>query len=276
MPAWIHVLIWNSLSSLADWLRAPSDWAQARIWETRDAINWTRGDVINWLYWFFNDVVPGFVPGREWVRDALINIVNWTFDQSTRILSLAIEWFWFHRDWGWNEWVWVARVLQFRQDLDTALDGLWRDLQAWVGAMWTGLRDWVGATIQGVRDWVGAMWTGLWDWVGAAIQGVRDWVGAMWSSVWDWVGARLQELRDWVGAQSQGLQDWVGATLGGELRPIRDWITNAQQLLDWVGDAAAELQAFRDDPAGYLWAKWEKALWPYVESWLIKVWDGVF
>mgnify|MGYP001607904677 FL=1 len=276
MTAWLVSFVHWPLTAFADALRWASDNALGRVNGANDDISNLRNDLINLIWWWFTSVIPDWVPGRDWVRDIMMAAVSRTFDAPLTILERVRDWFWDNRDWGWGEWAWVARVLGFRESLKFIIEQIGNSVADWVGARLQGAFDWVNAALQGVRDWVGAIWQGFVDWVGAALQGVRDWAEARLQELRDWVGATWTGFWDQVGARLQELRDWVGATIANALLGINDWIANAQKTLDWVDDAAAEIQAFRDDPAAWLWARWERHLWPYVESWLVKVWDGVF
>lgn len=51
------------------------------------------------------------------------------------------------------------------------------------------------------------------------------------------------------------------------------WATGIQSSIDWIDDAAADLDSFRQDPATYIWDRLSPGLLARLEPWLSQRWD---
>ena len=57
---------------------------------------------------------------------------------------------------------------------------------------------------------------------------------------------------------------------------IASWSYSIQSSIDWVNDAATDLDTFRNDPAGYVWTRLLPGLLGRVETWLSQAWDSEY
>lgn len=276
MTDWLADLVYNSLTWLIGRLDGVSYAIYLAVYNIRLAYFSARDGVMGAIIFFFTSVVPDWFPFRDGIKDILLSIIAGVFIPIGSIFDWAFYVFWDNRDFEHETWTWITPFVLFREDLVYTIRHMFDGVSDLVDSLLTQLRDWVDALLQGVRDWFGALLQGVRDWVNAVAQSIRDWAAAGFSGLVLWVEGIAQGIRDWQSAIWATFQDWVGATIDGALGGIRSWIADAQLSLDWIRVTSVNLQAFLDHPLDWLWVRIERDLWPKVELWLIKVWDGVF
>lgn len=272
---------------------AAADLAWAVLWDVVNARNeldnWiAAAQDSSWLRW-----IPSWGDLLGWIRE----INSRVFLALIRVPTWGINWFNDRRDDGTGEFwwtLWLQALFDSLVDQFTAIGEFFDGVPALLDDRASNIMTWLDQRMAALRSELLDLLLGtaspLFELVGWALMelerllrgsGSNAWSGV--KAVWPTWGERFASvariLRDTVQWRLDSLldvaRDVASALVAVALFPINAWIAEAQGALDWVRQSAGDLQDFLDDPLDYIWSRWEDRLWPRVESWLIKLWDGV-
>ncbi len=244
------------------------------LWDGRWFIEDVRNGVFGWLesarsFWPWN-----WLPGFDRIIGVLQSFLNDLFQWPLRIIEIFINWLRDQTsDWT-GQWEVLDALVNARDRGREIADAVGGWIDSLIADPLGTLTSLAGAVADALRSWIEALIAQLREWALAAMAVIVDWVNSIPSPIRDWIEAAGQWLLDVVNALLAQLREWALAAIDFALDPIRSWISQWQLVLEWVQGVAANLQAFLDEPLEWLWARWELTLWPKLESWLLKVWDG--
>jgi hypothetical protein len=267
-------LITNGFNTLIDLTFIASARLYGSAWDAWYFLHDVRNGIYEWLQLLRNFWPWSWIPGFDRIIDLAIDLMQRIFDWPLRIVEFIRNWFDENYDFDNGGWVWIVALRVTRDRLDSAVEAIGGFLDRLQADPLGTLTSLVGDVANALRSWIDAIQAQLREWTLAAIGIIVDWVNSIPGTIRDWILAVIQEVRDWVNAIQAQFREWTLATIDFLLGPIQEWIGQAKLALDWIHQVATSLQAFLDEPLEWIWARWETGLWPKVEGWLIRVWDG--